>query len=346
MNFGIVGTGLIADFHAKALAEIPGCKVIACVDKIPERAKSFAEKYGCAGYADLDEFLAHPGVEIVTICTPSGLHMETAVAAANAGKHLIVEKPIEVTLERIDAIIEACERNKVLLCGIFPSRYHEVAGIVKKAVDSGRLGRVTMGSAYVKWFRTQEYYDKGGWKGTKKYDGGGALMNQSIHAIDLLQWFMGPVESVSAYTALLAHERLEVEDTATAVLRFKSGALGVVEGSTAAYPGFLKRIEISGFKGSVILEEEDLKCWSFAEEGPEDAKIREQFAAKTHTGGGASDPSKIGYHGHKLQFEDVVGCLKAGKKPFVDGIEARKAVEIILAIYKSAETGREVKLPL
>ena len=272
--------------------------------------------------------------------------METAVAAANAGKHLIVEKPIEVTLERIDAIIEACERNKVVLCGIFPSRYHEVAGVVKKAIDAGRLGKVTMGSAYVKWFRTQEYYDKGGWKGTKKFDGGGALMNQSIHAIDLLQWFMGPVVSVTAYTALLAHERLEVEDTATAILKFKSGALGVIEGSNRGLSGFPEAARDLRLQGQRDPRGRRPQVLELRRGKPEDAKIREAFAAKTHTGGGASDPSKIGYHGHRLQFEDVIGCLKAGKKPFVDGREARKAVEIILAIYKSAETGREVKLPL
>lgn len=346
MNFGIVGTGLIADFHAKAIGEIPGSTIIACIDSFPERAESFARKYGCTGYADLDAFLAHPGLEIVTICTPSGLHMETTVAAAKAGKHLIVEKPIEITLERIDAIIEACEKNRVSLCGIFPSRYHEAAGLVKQAVEEKRFGQITLGSAYVKWFRNQEYYDKGGWKGTKKFDGGGALMNQSIHAIDLLQWFMGPVESVMAYSATLGHERIEVEDTAVAALRFKNGALGVIEGSTAVYPGFLKRIEISGVRGSAILEEENLNTWSFAEERAGDAEIRERFAAKTASGGGAADPAAIGYHGHKKQFEEVITAIKTGKKPLVDGLEARKAVEIILAIYQSAETGKEVKLPL
>lgn len=346
MNFGIVGTGLIADFHAKAIGEIPGSTVIACMDRIPERAESFAKKYGCKGYADLDAFLAHPGLEIVNICTPSGSHMETAVAAAQAGKHLIVEKPIEITLERIDAIIEACEKNRVSLCGIFPSRYHEAAGLVKQAVEERRFGQITLGSAYVKWFRNQEYYDKGGWKGTRRFDGGGALMNQSIHAIDLLQWFMGPVESVMAYSATLGHERIEVEDTAVAALRFKNGALGVIEGSTAVYPGFLKRIEISGVSGSAILEEENLKTWSFAEERGGDAAIHERFAAKTASGGGAADPAAIGYHGHRKQFEEVIAAIKAGKKPLVDGREARKAVEIILAIYRSAETGREVELPL
>ncbi|MFQ3620674.1 MAG: Gfo/Idh/MocA family oxidoreductase, partial [Spirochaetales bacterium] len=204
----------------------------------------------------------------------------------------------------------------------------------------------TLGSAYIKWWRSQEYYDKGGWKGTKKYDGGGALMNQGIHAVDLLQWYMGPVEAVQAYCATLGHERIEVEDTAVAILRFRSGALGVIEGSTAAYPGFLKRIEICGVGGSVILEEDYFKCWHFDTEKPEDLEIRTRFSASGTSGGGAADPAAIGYLGHKLQFQDVVESIRKGKKPAVDGIEARKAVEIILAIYRSGELGREVPLPL
>jgi len=346
MNFGIIGTGLIADFHARAINEIPGCRVVACVDVVPERAQAFASKYGCTAYSELAKFLRHPDLEIVTVCTPSGTHMEAAVEAARAGKHLIVEKPIEITLQRIDAIIEACERNGVTLSGIFMSRYYEGAKLLKQAVVDGRFGRITLGSAYIKWWRSQEYYDKGGWKGTKRYDGGGALMNQGIHAVDLLQWFMGPVDSVLAYCATLGHQRIEVEDTAVAALRFRNGALGLIEGSTAAYPGFLKRIEICGVGGSVILEEESFKCWQFASEREEDRSIRERLAPKASSGGGASDPQAIGYLGHKLQFEDVVNSIRQGKRPSVDGQEARKAVEIILAIYRSAETGKEVKLPL
>jgi predicted dehydrogenase len=345
MNFGIIGTGTISGFHYKAVSEIPGCKVTACMDTVPERAKSFAEKHGCAGYGDLEEFLAHPKLDIVTICTPSGTHLDAALAAARAGKHLIIEKPIEVTLDRIDKIIEACDKSRVSLSGVFMSRYHESAKALKQALENGRFGKLTLGSAYIKWWRSQEYYDKGGWRGTKRFDGGGALMNQGIHAIDLLQWFMGPVDCVSAYTALLGHERLEDEDTAAASLRFKNGALGVIEGSTAAYPGFPKRIEICGVKGSAILEEESLKGWSFDTALPQDAALREKFRERPGSGG-SSDPAAIGYHGHKAQFTEIVEAISAGKKPAIDGLEARKAVEIILAVYQSSRTGKEVRLPL
>ena len=345
MRFGIVGTGMIADFHAAAVREIPGCGIAACMDISAERAAEFAARHGCAAYSDLGAFLAHEGMEIVTVCTPSGTHMETAVAAARAGKHLIVEKPIEVTLERIDPIIAACDENGVSLSGVFMSRYGEAAGTLKKAVDEGRFGKLVLGSAYVKWWRSQDYYAAGGWKGTARFDGGGALMNQGIHAVDLLLWLMGPVESVFSYGATLAHRNIEVEDTAVAALRFRSGALGVIEGSTAAFPGSPKRIELCGDRGSAALEEESLPVWKFAEERAEDAEIAARFSARSGSGG-AADPAAIGHRGHALQFADIVHSIREGKRPAVDGREARKAVELILAIYRSARTGLEIKLPL
>ena len=345
-GFGIVGLGMIADFHAKAITDMEGGHVAACYSRSQEKAETFGKKYGCVGYSNYKDFLSHQGLDIVSICTPSGLHLEQTLEAAEAGKHIIVEKPLEVTLKRCDAMIEGADRNGVVLAGIFPSRFHDVAAVIKEAVEEERLGRLTLGDAYVKWFRSQEYYDEGGWKGTWKYDGGGALMNQSIHAIDLLQWFMGPVATVQAATGTLTHERIEVEDTAVAVLTFENGAIGVIEGSTSVYPGFLKRIELSGNRGSVVLEEEDLKLWQFEEELETDKDIRDNYLTKTESGGGASDPSAIGYHGHQRQFEDFCRALDEGRYPLVDGREARKSVEIILAIYESAKSGRRINLPL
>jgi UDP-N-acetyl-2-amino-2-deoxyglucuronate dehydrogenase len=234
----------------------------------------------------------------------------------------------------------------VQLATIFPSRFHESSQLMKKAVDKGRFGRLTMGDAYVKWFRTQQYYDSGAWRGTWKLDGGGALMNQAIHSVDLLTWLMGPVASLSACTATLAHERIEVEDVATAVLRFANGALGVIEASTAAFPGSLKRIEISGSEGSAVLEEEDLKSWNFARPNKQDQALLVRMQGKTKTGGGASDPAAIGHHGHTLLFKDTLQAIKKGTRPLVDGHEGRRSVEIILAIYKAAETGKAITLPL
>ncbi len=345
-GFGIIGTGMIGDFHAKAIAAIEGATLVACMDSVPGKAKAFADRNGGKPHESMDTFLSQPDLDIVTICTPSGAHLEPALAAIEAGRHLIIEKPIEISLERIDRIIEAANKRGVTVAGIFPSRFHEAPRMVKQAVDEGRFGRLTLGDAYVKWYRSPEYYAGGGWKGTWKLDGGGALMNQSIHAVDLLQWLMGPVERVSAYAATLAHQGIEVEDTAVAVLRFRNGAFGVIEGSTAAYPGFLKRVELSGMGGSAVIEEEDLKVWDFREKKPKDEEIRTRFMGRTATGGGAADPSAIGFHGHTMQFEDFIRALDEKGTPLVDGTEARKAVEIILAIYESARSGKEVKLPL
>ena len=345
-GFGVVGCGMIAHFHAKALADIRGAKLVAGFDMVPAAADKLAEATGCTPYYRLADMLADPAVDVVTIGTPSGAHMEPAVAAARAGKHVIVEKPLEITLRRCDRIIRECEKAGVVLSTIFPSRFHESSIEMKRALDAGRFGRLTVGDAIVKWYRTQAYYDSGDWRGTWELDGGGALMNQAIHSVDLLTWLMGPVAEIRAQTALLAHERIAVEDVAMATLRFENGALGIIEASTAIYPGYLKRIEIHGSGGSAIMEEEDLIKWDFAKKAPRDAAIHEKMSQQISGGGGAADPAAIGHHGHTRQFQDVLKAIKKGTRPAVDGAEGRRSVEIILAIYKAAETGRAVKLPL
>lgn len=346
IGFGIVGCGMISNFHAKAIADVKGAKLVACFDTRSESAEKFAKANGCKAYTDLKKMLADPKVEIVTIATPSGAHMEPAVAAAKAGKHVIVEKPLEITLKKCDRMIEACEKAGVKLGAIFPSRFHDSSMKIKKAIEGGRFGKLTLGDAYVKWFRTQEYYDSGAWRGTWALDGGGALMNQAIHSVDLLTWLMGPVVEIQANTATLAHTRIEVEDVVVATLRFANGAIGVLEATTAAYPGYLKRVEIHGSEGSALLEEEDLKAWDFAKLKKEDKAIHDQMKQHKSTGGGASDPTAIGHHGHTIQFRDFVDAVRKNRKPAVDGHEGRRSVEIILGVYKAAETGKSVKLPL
>lgn len=345
-GFGIVGCGMISQFHCKAIKDVRGAEFVACYDSHSESAERLANEFGGTAYSDLDYMFSDPRVDIVTICTPSGAHMDPAVAAANAGKHVIVEKPLEITLKRCDKIIDACQSNGVVLSTIFPSRFHQSSLTLKRAIDSGKFGRLSLGDAYVKWFRTQEYYDSGQWRGTWALDGGGALMNQAIHSVDLLTWLMGPVAELTANTATLAHERIEVEDVATASLKFENGALGVIEATTAAYPGMLKKIEIHGSHGSAVIEEEDIKTWEFAKMTAADRKIVDQFANKTETGGGAADPSAIGHAAHAHQFRDVLKAIKNETSPSIDGEEGRRSVEIILAIYKAAETGKTVKLPL
>ncbi len=344
LRFGIVGCGMIAGFHAKALADTKSGQLIGCVGRAFEGAQQFSEKHGCRAFGSLDEMLADPQIDAISICSPSGAHLDPALAAAAAGKHVVVEKPLEITTQRCDQIIAATDRAGVKLGVTFQSRFHRASQLFKAAMEAGRFGTVTMGDAYVKWFRTQQYYDSGAWRGTWALDGGGALMNQAIHSIDLLLWLMGDVEEITGRIATMTHERIEVEDVAVATLKFKSGALGVIEATTTAFPGSLKRIEICGSGGMAILEEEDLKQWQFVSETPEDALIREQMTNRTKTGGGAADPAAIGHHGHTMFFDDFITSVENGSNPLIDGVQGRRSVEVIEAIYHSAKSGKAVAL--
>jgi UDP-N-acetyl-2-amino-2-deoxyglucuronate dehydrogenase len=345
-NFAIVGCGMIARFHIRALAEVPNTRVVALMDQVPGAAQKLAESSGvqCEPYTELRPMLERKDVDIVIVSTPSGAHMESAVAAAEAGKHVVVEKPLEVTVERCDQILAACDKNGVKLCTIFPSRFADANRALKAAVDAGRFGRLTLGETTCKWWRSQEYYDKGGWRGTWKLDGGGALMNQAIHNVDLLLWMMGPATHVTAFTATLAHERIEVEDTAVACLRFASGALGVIQATTSVHPGYPKTIAIHGNRGSVVIEQEDVLRWDFNPETPEDKATKARFAQKVGAAGGSNDPAAISYEGHRRQLSDFVKAIETNSAPLVDGREGRKAVEVIRAIYESAQIGHTIAL--
>src|SRR6266566_1001603 len=291
----IVGCGMIARFHARALAEVPGTRLVALVSRSADRARAMADELGlrCDLATDLNAVLRRPDVHVVIVTTPSGAHLGPAVAAASTGKHVVVEKPMEITAERCDRIIEACDRNKVKLCTIFPSRFGDANRELKNAVTQGRFGRLTLGETTCKWWRPQSYYDEGGWKGTQALDGGGALMNQAIHNVDLLLWMMGPVSHVSGLTAMLAHERIEVEDTAVACLRFKNGALGVIQATTSVWPGLPKTIGVHGDRGTVVIEQDDLLRWEFNPEDEGDQAIRQRFVQKTGASGGSSNPAAI-----------------------------------------------------
>ncbi len=343
-GFGIIGTGMIGNFHADAIKALPNGKLAAVFDQVEERAKSFAEKHGAKAYKSLEEFLSAPDVDVVTIGTPSGSHMEPVVAAAEHGKHVICEKPLEVTLERIDKMIEAHDKAGTKLGGVFNSRYEPVNQMLKETISSGRLAKITYGAGYIPWYRTQEYYDSGGWRGTWKFDGGGALMNQGTHTVDLLQWLMGsPVKRVSAFTALLGHKDIEVEDTAVAAIEFANGALGVLFGTTALYPGMSSRVEIGGTAGTIISESNCLRVFQFADEKPEDKEIIERFG-KPANAAGASDPKAISSENHTRNFEAFLKAVDENKTPELNGTEARKAVQIVLSAYESAKTGKVIEL--
>jgi len=346
IGFAIVGCGMIARFHARALAEIPGAHVAALVGHQAGSAEKLRDELHLETpcFVELPRALAHPGVDAVIICTPSGAHLEPAIAAAQAKKHVVVEKPLEITPERCDRIIAACDDNSVKLCTILPSRFADANVELKRAVEAGRFGRLTLGETTCKWWRSQEYYDSGGWRGTWALDGGGALMNQAVHNVDLLLWLMGPATHVSGFTSTLAHERIEVEDTAVAILRFASAALGVIQATTSVHPGYPKTIAIHGDRGSAVIEQDDIVKWDFNPSTPADDQIRERFAQKSGTSGGASDPKAISHRGHMLQLSDFVSAIRDDRLPLVDGREGRKSVAAICAIYEAARTGKTIPI--
>ena len=346
IGFAIVGCGMIARFHALALAEIPGAHVAAVVSRRAETGVAFVREMAldCPVFDTLEAALRIPAVDAVIITTPSGAHLEPALLAAAAGKHVVVEKPLEITEARCEAIIDACDRRGVQLCTIFPSRFGDANLALKSAIDAGRFGRLTLAETACKWWRSQAYYDEGGWKGTRALDGGGVLMNQAIHSIDLMLWMMGDVSHVSGFTAMLAHERIEVEDTAVAVLRFKSGALGVIQATTSIHPGFPKRIAVHGNRGTAEIEQDTIVRWDFQPDIDDDVLIRSRIGTNSVASGGSADPKAIGHEGHRRQLADFVDAIRDNRPPKVDGREGRRSVELIRAIYRANETGRVVEL--
>jgi UDP-N-acetyl-2-amino-2-deoxyglucuronate dehydrogenase len=333
-NFGIAGAGLIADFHAKAIQSLKNASLKGVCGSNPDKVKKLAEKYGCTTYSDLQEMLRSDDIDIVTVATPSGAHMETAVEAARYGKHIICEKPLEISLERIDRMIEAHNKAGTRLGGIFNYRYNETLKDLKEAVDTGRFGTITYASVHVPWWRSEAYYTNS-WHGTLELDGGGALMNQSIHMIDILQYLMGPVDSLQAYVSTLGHQ-IETEDTAAAVLEFRNKSLGVIYGSTASFPGQFRRLEITGTKGTVVQVENSFKVWQFEDQSEKDIEILKKFS-QIEGGGGVSDPAAIPFEPHARNIAAFIESVEKNRPFEIDGYEARKAVEIILAIYASAK---------
>ena len=345
IGFGLVGTGVIAHNHAQAiqaLAQQYDLKLVGVLGRSEEKAHDFAARYAIpVALADPAAFFAQPEIRVVCILTPSGLHLEPALQAILAGKHLLVEKPLEINLERVDAMLNAADAAGVNVECIFQARFTEGAQALKAALDAGRFGQLSLCSAYIKWHRSAQYYT--GWKGTLAIDGGGAVINQSIHAIDLLQWLVGMPAEIFAWKTRRVHLGIEAEDTACATLRFPDGALGSIEATTAAWPGWERRIEICGEFGSVALEDEKVVRWDFREARPEDAEILAQAATNTaRTGAGASNI--IGFEGHQRQIEQMVIAPRSGAPMPIGGRAARNSVALVRALYTSAEQGRPIRI--
>lgn len=342
MGFGIAGAGSIAQVHAAAIEACEGARLVAVWSRSESSARQLAARYDVPAFHDYDRFLQVSHLDAVAVCTPSGNHLEPARAAARQGKHVMVEKPIEVTLQRADRMIKACEEAEVQLGVIFQSRFLQSVQRMKRALEEGWLGEPVMGTAEVKWYRPPEYYARGSWHGTLALDGGGALINQSIHTIDLLLWLMGPVESVAAFATRRRYGHIEGEDTAAATLKFRSGALGSIIGATSIYPGFSRKLGIHGTGGSLVLEGNELISVHF-----EDSSREGEFQISTGVRDqGFSDPRISEIEPHQRQYEDFVKRVGQGHLPAVDGREGRRSLELVLAIYKSGEEGRRVPLPL
>ncbi len=343
LGFAIIGTGMIAGYHAQAIAQTPGAKLVGLVSRSPDKGPAFAAKHNIPVLTTtVEEMVARPDVHVVTVTTPSGGHLDPALLAIRAGKHVVVEKPLEITPARVDQITSAAEKAGVKVAAIFQGRFGSGAQTVKAAIDAGRLGRLVLASAYIKWHRTTEYY-KTPWKGTWDLDGGGALMNQAIHGVDLLQWFAGlPTEVFGQFTRRV-HTAIQADDTTVATLKYPDGALGTIEATTAAWPGWSRRIELCGEKGSICLEDDYIARWDFAQNEPGDDAIR-ATPRDNALGSGAGVPGGISLAGHLRQIGDLVAAVSENRTPAIDGREGRKAVALVHAIYESAKAGKPVRL--
>ena len=344
IGFGVIGCGVIAPTHMQAIEAVEDAELIACCDVIEERAVEKKEKFGAqAHYTDLEEMLKRDDIQAVSVCTPSGMHGDHAIAAAQAGKHILCEKPLEITLSKIDEMIATCKECDVKLAGVFQRRTYETSKKVREAVQSGLLGQMVLGDAYQKYYRSPEYYLSGEWRATWELDGGGALMNQGVHGIDLLLWIMGKVKTVTAHCEHLVRD-IPCEDTAVALLRFENGAMGVLQGTTSVTPGYGCRIELHGGKGSIVLKESDIVEWKV--EGEDESEVTAKEGVKPGEGTAADPTAGLTATGHTLHVADLCAAIREDREPFISGEEARPAVEVILSCYCSQVSGQTVELPL
>jgi UDP-N-acetyl-2-amino-2-deoxyglucuronate dehydrogenase len=351
LRFGLVGCGSIASTHAHALAAQPEAILVACTDVVLERTHKFAVDFDLQPLS-WAELLANPTIDAVTICTPSGLHAELGTQALRAGKHVIIEKPMDVSLEACNALITAQHETGKTLAVISQHRFDRASQSVRQALDAGLLGNLLLVDARIPWYRTQEYYDSGDWRGTWAMDGGGCLMNQGVHTVDLMRWLAGPIASIYAQARMAAHTGIAVEDAITATLTFTNGAIGTLMASTAAYPGFPARLALHGTLGSAIIEGDALHTLAIQGQESITGEVAVAHALQVATGGTKAAtlaPPELGAAGawgdaHRAQLADFIHCCRTGETPMVNGHEGRKAVAVVLAAYESARTGQIVNL--
>jgi UDP-N-acetyl-2-amino-2-deoxyglucuronate dehydrogenase len=336
MRMGVIGGGGISDTHARAALSVPGIEIAAVYGVNSDKTARLAREYGGTPYGDFGRFLAHQPMDFVAIGSPSGLHGEQAIAAAQRGLHVLVEKPLEISTARADALIREIVAANVKLGVFFQDRLRPAVRDIKRAIDSGQLGAPVMISGRVKWYRPPEYYGGSRWRGTWALDGGGALMNQAIHTIDLMLWLFGRVRRVYGAAATRVH-RIEVEDTATAVLEFDSGALGTIEAGTSIYPGYDRRLEVTGTCGTMILEHDRLTRTDL-----QSARTDVSTAVERDTTASASSPIVSDASAHARVIDDFVRAIRTDGTPACDAPEGRRSVALVEAIYKSAKKHQAV----
>jgi UDP-N-acetyl-2-amino-2-deoxyglucuronate dehydrogenase len=337
-RIGIIGGGNISETHACAAQEIEGLEIAAIYGKNKQKTARLAQIFGGTAYEDLPSFLKHEGLDLVMIGSPSGLHAEHGIAGARSGLHVLVEKPIDITTERVDQLIDECQRAGVKLGVCFQDRVSPNICRLKQMVDDGHLGKPILVSGRVKWYRPPEYYSGPRWRGTWALDGGGALMNQGVHTLDLLLWLMGDVASVSA-KAVTALHTIEVEDTLVATLEFTNGAIGTLEAATSVYPGYQRRVELTGAEGTIVLEHDRIVAADLRNP-PADAVS----APPENTNASANSPLVSDVRGHKKLLEDFLLAIANDAQPICNGLEGRRSVALVQAIYESSRTGQKVSL--
>ncbi|MEO9891847.1 Gfo/Idh/MocA family oxidoreductase [Aurantibacter sp.] len=337
IGVGIIGTGSIVNTYNKCISELEGVELVALYTKSSSRVAEVEKAFGVQAFDDLDKLLSLPEIQLICVCNESGNHGEAIQKAAAAGKHILSEKPLEVTPEKIDEVILSCKNNNVILGCVLQNRCSTDYVLAESAIKEGKLGKLLMGNAHINWYRNKEYYAKNPWRGTKRFDGGAAFMNQGIHTIDLLLNLMGDVKSVFGNVKTMVHS-IEGEDVGIGVLNFKNGAIGTITGGTALYPGYSERLEIFGERGSILLEGGKIIQWNILDAD------KPKLLDSSSDGSGASDPTSIGHENHKTVIQDMITAIKESGKPMVDGAEARKAVAVITAFYRSSEAEELVQL--
>jgi UDP-N-acetyl-2-amino-2-deoxyglucuronate dehydrogenase len=334
VKVGILGGGNISDTHARAALGIPGVEIAAICGANRQKAERLAQAYGGVVYDDVERFLEHRPLDIVAIGSPSGLHADQAIAAIGRGLHVLSEKPLDVTTAKVDSVIAAADRGGVKVGVFFQDRLKPDIAAMKATIASGRLGKPIFAGGHVRWYRPPEYYGTSRWRGTYALDGGGALMNQAIHTVDVLQWLFGPVAQVGARTATRLHP-IQVEDTAAAVLEFESGALGLIEATTSSYPGYARRIDVSGSEGTLILEGDRLVATDLRGAADHPSTLPVEPPPENAASATVSDSVP-----HQRIFEDFIRAIRDNAVPVCDAREARPSVAIIEAIYRSARSGK------